>query len=115
MEAAGCHRDRAQEKYGKGKPSQVSEEWGLEITRKTNIRTFTLQVGQGNDARELIRQQGKRKMPERGWKPGAPQMWNNTNSTNKMRRTNFSIEVQQDSTRSTEVTALPPSFDWNEN
>jgi hypothetical protein len=44
----------------KEKPSQVSEEWRLEIMRKTNIRTFTLQ-GQGNGARELIRQQGKRK------------------------------------------------------
>jgi hypothetical protein len=39
-------------------------------------------------------------------------MWNKMNSTNQMRKTGFSIEVQQDYTRSTEVTALPPSFDW---
>jgi hypothetical protein len=39
-------------------------------------------------------------------------MWNKMNSTNKMRQTDFSIEVQQDCTRFTEVTALPPLFDW---
>jgi hypothetical protein len=39
-------------------------------------------------------------------------MWNKMNSTNKMRQTDFSIEVQQDCTRSTEVTVLPLSFDW---
>jgi hypothetical protein len=34
----------------------------------------------------------------------------------KMQRTHFSIEIQQDYTEFTEVTALPPSFDyWNEN
>jgi hypothetical protein len=39
-------------------------------------------------------------------------MWNKMNSTNQMRMTDFSIEVQQDYTQFTEITALSPSFDW---
>jgi hypothetical protein len=39
-----------------------------------------------------------------------------TNNTNTMRKTNFSIEIQQDYFQSTEVTALHPYFDyWNKN
>jgi hypothetical protein len=52
--------------------------------RKKNSHTLTLQTGPGNDAPEQIQQQGKRKTPDRDWKPGAPQMWNKMNSTNKM-------------------------------